>query len=1841
MDTITIANTGVGYTALPSITITDANGAGAAASVTDLEMFGVALANNLAGGAGYQTAPVIIVGANTLGASPTVTSTLSTLFTSTARGSDYTEPSVTYTANAGSTGVGGYVVSGFTGGVNGIVTSGGAVTLSFNDLEIQGLLPSETGYGTANSTQLTTVDTTSGGANNPANITIQPATGTETGGVSVVNGLPIKGSPIPINIGSTALPDANNGRLNLSQGDLDTLIGQQLTIGRNSTVGFEAGPITVSAAVIMNPVNIPVMKLVSGGEISDLGATSGIARSNTLGVGVSFRLGLDAFGDIGLVGSGNNADVLAAQTANRASNVRYVDQTGITIGTSGDIVGVLAKTFYLQAGAGLISGDIGQELGAEIQASNLSLRVGTVGAGIANSRAVLNQQNEVSNFAADFNTAAGTTLYFENSTDLKISNISAGQPNNNPPAVQGVRATRVQIVNGGDLTQQDLAPMLVSGSLIISVPDGGNIILPSSLNNIPSDLVVGAVKANGTAGTVNDLNLRSIGGITVGNSGVFVLDLLTAGTGYTSTPTVAFSGLGGATATASMEVGAITVGSAGSAYVIAPTVSITPNALDTTGSGAAALATIDENPLSSTYGQVTKIVLTSTGANYTLAPSVTLSGGGGSGASASATLDIANLFLTASGTTYLITPTVTISGGGGTTQGTAQATITTTAAGLTGDLTLVAGGAISQTLLTKNAISVAGNTTLTETSGLGINLSNTGNNLVGTVTISQGGGGNVALVNNSSLVLGNIGPVAATPVVPMGNLSFTSLGGSIYQNGTGTSLTVGGNSTFLAQTSTGTPNGAVILNNLGNSFTGSVAATGTRVVIRDSTALNLGAVTASTSLSATSTGNFTQSGAINVTGIGASAINASGTVTLTLNSSFGGDLSVISTAAGPATTINQTGGVLTVAGNSTFTAAGGNSISVGQANTFTGTVSFAASSGNLANITVQDTTALVLGALTLGAGGDLSVTAPGITQSGALVVPGTITLAGGTANNITLNNVANDFGTVVISSAYNASITDLNSIILGAGTVSGALTLNSGISSQSGPITVLGTTTVSAGLNAINLSNSGNDFGTSVNLSNSGPNNISVQDVGALVIGNISMSSVLGGGLTIQAGGDITQLTGTTITTGTGAIAITGVNASSITLANAGNAFNGTVVTLAPSVGVGNRLQNVTLLDTTTFDVQSGLNLSGNFVLTAAGVTQSGPITVVGSTTVSAGANAIDLSNSGNDFGTSVNLSNTGANNISVRDTGALVIGNISMSSGLGGGLTIQAGGDITQLTGATITTGIGAIDITGVDGSSVTLANTGNSFNGAVTLAPSGAGVNRLQDITLTSTTAFEIQNGLALNGNLNLTAAGITQAGATTVGGTTTLSGGTGAIVLTNSGNSYGGTVTVTGGASADMFLSLADEGDLGPVTTSEAFTLRTGPTISFNIANGASAGFDVTDTQLSNFNVGTFAPIASGGGDLNLGALTSYPGIGSISLTTTGGGNINGLGAISMNTLQLNSSGAATFSAVNQIQNLGNVTVASGGLTFRNGRGLNLTGTVSMPQRFSLEVAGQFYNQTGQSQPLAGVAGGSVIKSLSLMGGLPNQISGLAGFSNRYDGQMPTSGNVMSYAVSPLAMFAPSGTTIAGVDLGGTQTGGGQFNTFLTGSDNLNWMISDFGRFDMPTVKPSGMDYILYPQRVEPETRTLPAATLGQLERELGRPPTLDEIQAREVAVREAAMVRSGAILERTSFDAVEDETDKQESADVPAQAPSPASAGGASEGFGPQARKTQSVKQGSNGPILRSGPIRSVAELRPAEPAEGASAGKTATQAVHLDAKSVIEQERASAEVGIAPPIAAGR
>ena len=264
-------------------------------------------------------------------------------------------------------------------------------------------------------------------------------------------------------------------------------------------------------------------------------------------------------------------------------------------------------------------------------------------------------------------------------------------------------------------------------------------------------------------------------------------------------------------------------------------------------------------------------------------------------------------------------------------------------------------------------------------------------------------------------------------------------------------------------------------------------------------------------------------------------------------------------------------------------------------------------------------------------------------------------------------------------------------------------------------------------------------------------------------------------------------------------------------------------------------------------------------------------------------------------------------------------------------------------------------------------------------------------------------------------------------------------------------------------------------------------------------------------------------------------------------------------------------------------------------------------------------------------------------------PYNFAGLDGFGVAFGqayGSMPSSGNYLVYS------------SYADVGL----ANGWQYGSFFAG-DSVSALMpyglfQDVNRLYQPKARSFNLEYMLYPDRVEPETRTLPAAMLGNLEQQFGRPPTLDEIQAREVAVREAAMAKKGALMERSSFDPAITEKDEEERAEgekvensdggVPqakVERIEPISDGAKPMArlpvSAPQAGKSAPTKQGANGPILRSGPIRSVAELRPAEPAQVKSMDKIPAQAVHLDVKSVIEQERASAEVGIAPPIAAGR
>ncbi len=184
-------------------------------------------------------------------------------------------------------------------------------------------------------------------------------------------------------------------------------------------------------------------------------------------------------------------------------------------------------------------------------------------------------------------------------------------------------------------------------------------------------------------------------------------------------------------------VTSIALGSAGSGYIGAPYVEISGGG----GSGATAYATVGLDAGSPTYGQVTGIVVTNPGVGYTSPPTVTLKGGGGTGATAGTVTTAANtsggltkqgngtLTLTAANT---YTGTTTISAG----------TLQIGAAGTSG--TLGTGDVINNSALVFNRTDtytyngqISGAGTLTQ-SGTGTTILGGANTYTGTTNVNQG-----------------------------------------------------------------------------------------------------------------------------------------------------------------------------------------------------------------------------------------------------------------------------------------------------------------------------------------------------------------------------------------------------------------------------------------------------------------------------------------------------------------------------------------------------------------------------------------------------------------------------------------------------------------------------------------------------------------------------------------------------------------------------------------------------------------------------------------------------------------------------------------------------------------------------------------------------------------------------------------------------------------------------------------------------------------------------------------------------------------------------------------------
>ena len=202
----------------------------------------------------------------------------------------------------------------------------------------------------------------------------------------------------------------------------------------------------------------------------------------------------------------------------------------------------------------------------------------------------------------------------------------------------------------------------------ISVLYGG-----SGYTSVPTVTITGGGGSGATATAV------------VSGGAVTDITVDVGGRGYTSEPTVTISGGGGSGAAATAAVAppvSIRLTDSGSGYTSVPTVTISGGG----GSGATAEATVDydmkirELDLSdpskadgtsitiSNSREVTGIRVTAGGSGYTSAPTVTFTGGGGSGATATAVVTngaVTGITLTASGSGYTSAPTVSFAGGGG------------------------------------------------------------------------------------------------------------------------------------------------------------------------------------------------------------------------------------------------------------------------------------------------------------------------------------------------------------------------------------------------------------------------------------------------------------------------------------------------------------------------------------------------------------------------------------------------------------------------------------------------------------------------------------------------------------------------------------------------------------------------------------------------------------------------------------------------------------------------------------------------------------------------------------------------------------------------------------------------------------------------------------------------------------------------------------------------------------------------------------------------------------------------------------------------------------------------
>jgi len=604
----------------------------------------------------------------------------------------------------------------------------------------------------------------------------------------------------------------------------------------------------------------------------------------------------------------------------------------------------------------------------------------------------------------------------------------------------------------------------------------------------------------------------------------------------------------------------------------------------------------------------------------------------------------------------------------------------------------------------------------------------------------------------------------------------------------------------------------------------------------------------------------------------------------------------------------QNGGVLVINGSlgisgsavngGTGTFGGGNGSAFGsgiflQGN---GSLTFAPDTGNIQ--TINDDIADQTGSG--GTGANAGTYALIKNAAGTLVLNGNNSYTGGTVVNA---------GTLSIASDNNL------------GATSGALTLNGGTLQVTAATTlfrnidIIGNANLDAagalrlegridGAGALTVNNSGNTTFANALGATTPLTSLNIDATGSTTLGgNVTTSGA-------QTYNDAVTLAVDVVATSTGNGAID--FASTVDGAHNLMANTSGGITFAGSVGGTTALSSLST-NSGSFSANA-MNIRGplSVTTTTSGITQSGAFVVSGASNFNAGANAIVLSNAGNNFTGAVTASGS---NVVIDNAGALNVASITAN---GGDINLASAGNLTL--GSAITSNTLELEVTGNIAQTNGVVTTGTLSGSSTGSVPLG-GVNQISSLgNFTATGYFGLTDGVPLTINGTLAAANVVLYD-------------TADIVVTGAINATGSTSIVN-----NTVLQVGTGGNTG--------------SISGNLVDDGTLVFNRSDSP-------SYSGLFSGNGKLVQN--------GSGTLTLTGANNYSGGTAINAGTLQIGDGSAASTIAGNVLDN---ATLAfDTGANLRFAGVLSGTGQLAQIGKFSLTLDGNSSGFAGTTEVRSG--------------------------------------------------------------------------------------------------------------------------------------------------------------------------------------------------------------------------------------------------------------------------------